>query len=80
MKMPTTTTIMADLKKKSSEKFRNTLARHGMPTDRILGASVANHRLIAKTIKGQQALAYDLCDTGISNPCASPDWSRMDRK
>ena len=53
MKMPTTTTIMADLKRKGSEKFRNTPARHGMPTDRILGVSVANLRLIAKTIKGQ---------------------------
>ena len=66
--MATTTTIMADLKKRRSEKFRSTLARHGMPADRILGVSVADLKLIAKTIKGQQPLAYELYDTGILEP------------
>lgn len=63
--MPTFKSIMADLKKKGSEKTRSTYARHGMPPERTFGVSIADLKLIAKTIKGQQALACELYETGI---------------
>lgn len=62
--MPTVTSIMADLKKKGSQKTRNTYARHGMATKRRFGVSIAGLKVIAKTIKGQQALACELYETG----------------
>jgi 3-methyladenine DNA glycosylase AlkD len=62
--MPSVTSIMAELKKKGSEKVRNMYARHGMAAERILGVSIAELKAIAKTIKGQQALAYELYETG----------------
>jgi 3-methyladenine DNA glycosylase AlkD len=55
---------MAELKKKGTEKTRKTYARHGMATDNMFGVSVADLKLIAKTIKGQQALACELYKTG----------------
>jgi 3-methyladenine DNA glycosylase AlkD len=63
--MPTVASIMAELKKKGSEKTRKTYARHGMAADRTFGVSVADLKLIAKTIKGQQALASELYETGV---------------
>jgi len=62
--MPTVTSIMAGLKKKGSEKTRNTYARHGMATKPMFGVSIADLKVIAKTIKGQQALACELYETG----------------
>jgi 3-methyladenine DNA glycosylase AlkD len=62
--MPSVTSIMAELKKKGSEKVRNMYARHGMAAERIFGVSIAELKAIAKTIKGQQALAYELYETG----------------
>jgi DNA alkylation repair enzyme len=56
--------IMADLRKKGTEKTRKIYARHGMVTDRMFGVSVADLKLIAKKIKGQQALACELYETG----------------
>lgn len=61
--MPTVTSIMADLKKKGSEKTRIMYARHGIVTGRMFGVSIADLKLIAKTIKGQQALACELYET-----------------
>jgi 3-methyladenine DNA glycosylase AlkD len=63
--MPTVATIMADLKKKGSEKTRKIYARHGMAADRAFGVSVADLKVIMKSIKGQQALAYGLYESGI---------------
>jgi 3-methyladenine DNA glycosylase AlkD len=63
--MPTVKSILAELKKKGSEKTRAIYARHGMATERVFGVSVAELKTIAKTIKGQQALACDLYETGI---------------
>jgi 3-methyladenine DNA glycosylase AlkD len=63
--MPTAKTIMADLKSKGSEKTRKTYVRHGMMPERVLGVSVADLKLIAKSIKGQQALACELYETAI---------------
>jgi 3-methyladenine DNA glycosylase AlkD len=62
--MPTVTSILAELKKKGTEKTRKTYARHGMVTDNMFGVSVADLKVIAKTIKGQQALACELYATG----------------
>jgi len=63
--MPTTAAILADLKSKGKENTRKIYARHGMPADRVYGVSVADLKVIAKTIKGQQALALELYAAGI---------------
>jgi len=63
--MPTAKSILADLKSKGNEKTRATYARHGMAADRVLGVSVADLKVIAKMIKGQQALALEIYDTGV---------------
>ena len=62
--MPTVASILAELKKKGTEKARVAYARHGMETERCFGVSVADLKLIMKTIKGQQALALELYETG----------------
>jgi 3-methyladenine DNA glycosylase AlkD len=61
--MITVTSVMAELKKKGTEKTRKTYARHGMATERMFGVSMADLKVIAKTIKGQQALACELYET-----------------
>src|SRR5450631_2691303 len=63
--MPTVTSVLGDLKQKANEKTRATYVRHGMPADRVIGVSVADIKLIAKGIKGQQVLARDLYKTGM---------------
>jgi 3-methyladenine DNA glycosylase AlkD len=63
--MPTAASILTELKSKGSEKYRSTLSRHGMPADRIIGVSVAELKLIAKKIKGQQSLACELYQSGL---------------
>ncbi|HTW46477.1 MAG TPA: DNA alkylation repair protein [Acidobacteriaceae bacterium] len=63
--MPTIDSITAALKAKGSEKIRALYARHGIPPDRAWGVSVADIKLVAKTIKGQQSLALALYDTGM---------------
>jgi 3-methyladenine DNA glycosylase AlkD len=62
--MPTVSSVMAELKNKGTEKTRKIYARHGMATDNMFGVSVADLKVIAKTIKGQQALASELYATG----------------
>jgi 3-methyladenine DNA glycosylase AlkD len=62
--MPTVTSIMADLKKKGSEKTRIIYARHGMAGKPMFGVNIADLKVIAKTIKGQQAIACELYATG----------------
>jgi 3-methyladenine DNA glycosylase AlkD len=63
--MATVASVMADLKKKGTEKGRAMYARHGMAPELVLGVSVADLKLIAKSIKGEQALACGLYETGI---------------
>jgi 3-methyladenine DNA glycosylase AlkD len=63
--MSTLTSIMTELKKKGSEKTRSIFIRHGAPADRTLGVSIADLKIIAKTIKGQQPLACLLYESGI---------------
>jgi 3-methyladenine DNA glycosylase AlkD len=62
--MSTVTSVMAELKKKGKESTRKIYARHGMTTDNMFGVSVADLKIIAKTIKGQQELACELYETG----------------
>jgi 3-methyladenine DNA glycosylase AlkD len=62
--MATVKSIMADLKSKGSEKTRRIYSRHGMTEDRTFGVSIADLKLIAKQIKGEQQLALDLFETG----------------
>jgi 3-methyladenine DNA glycosylase AlkD len=62
--MPTAASIMSELKKKGKESTRKIYARHGMATDNMFGVSVADLKVIAKTIKAQQALACELYATG----------------
>jgi 3-methyladenine DNA glycosylase AlkD len=63
-RMPTVASIVAELKSKGTEKARTIYARHGMAAARCFGVSVADLKLIAKTIKGQQTLAMELYETG----------------
>jgi 3-methyladenine DNA glycosylase AlkD len=62
--MPTAASILAELKKKGTAQTQKTYARHGMPPEKTFGASIADLKLIAKTIKGQQQLACELYATG----------------
>jgi 3-methyladenine DNA glycosylase AlkD len=60
----TVASVMAELKKKGSEQTRKIYARHGMATREMFGVKVADLKPIAKKIKGQQALACGLYETG----------------
>ena len=55
--------VLAELKKKGKEQTRKTYARHGIDIP-MFGVSVADLKIIAKKIKGDQALALELFDTG----------------
>jgi 3-methyladenine DNA glycosylase AlkD len=62
---------MTDLKKtmkaleaKGSEQTRKTFARHGADPARMFGVKVADLKVIAKPLKGQQDLALELFATG----------------
>jgi len=64
--MNTVSQVMSELKKKGSAQTRKTFARHGAPED-MFGVKVADLKVIAKKIKGNQELALDLFDTGNSD-------------
>jgi hypothetical protein len=51
--MPTATSILAELKKRGTAQAQKTYARHGMAPEKTFGASIADLKLIAKTIKGE---------------------------
>ncbi len=55
--------VMDELKKKGNAQTRKTLARHGAPSD-MFGVKIADLKTIAKKIKGEQALACALYETG----------------
>lgn len=61
--MNTVKQVMTELKKKGNAQTRKTYARHGMPED-TFGVKIADLKLIAKKIKGNQALACKLYETG----------------
>ena len=62
--METVAEVLSALKKKGSEQTRKTFARHGAPQDSFFGVKVADLKVIAKQIKGQQELACELYDSG----------------
>jgi 3-methyladenine DNA glycosylase AlkD len=62
--MPTVTSILGELKKKGTAQAQKTYARHGMLPEKTFGVSIADLKLIAKIIKGQQQLACELFATG----------------
>jgi 3-methyladenine DNA glycosylase AlkD len=61
--MNTVTQVMAELKKKGTAQTRKTFHRHGAPAN-CFGVKVGDLKVIAKKIKGNQALACELYDTG----------------
>jgi 3-methyladenine DNA glycosylase AlkD len=61
--MSTLKQVMAALKSKGSEQTRKIFRRHGADGD-IFGVKVADLKLIAKTIKGDQDLALELYKSG----------------
>jgi len=63
--MPTAALILLELERKGHEKTRAIYSRHGMPVNRVYGVSVADLKVIAKSIKGQQELACELYASGI---------------
>ena len=63
--MPTVDSVMDGLKAKGSEKTRAILVRHGGLANHILGVSVADLKVMAKGLKGQQELALGLYATGF---------------
>jgi 3-methyladenine DNA glycosylase AlkD len=64
--MITVNQLLAELKKKSDPQTRRTYARHGAPSD-AYGVKIGDLKAIAKKIKGNQALACDLYDSGNSD-------------
>ena len=63
--MATVTSIMDELKSKGKEQTRKIYARHGMDEKLVLGVTVADMKVIAKSIRGRQDLACELWETGI---------------
>lgn len=61
--MTTVDQVLTELKKKANEQTRKTLARHGAP-ENTYGVKIGDLKLIAKKIKGNQALACELYETG----------------
>ena len=62
--MKTIDQVMAALKRAGNPTRIQTFENHGAPPDRMFGVSVADLKVIAKQIKGQQELAYELFETG----------------
>jgi 3-methyladenine DNA glycosylase AlkD len=81
--MNTVSQVMTALKQKGSAQTRKTFARHGAP-EAMFGVKVADLKTIAKKIKGQQALAYALYESGNSDAMylagIVADGSQMTRK
>ena len=65
--MKTVAAVMSALKKKGNPQRIQTFANHGAPTDTLFGVSVADMKVIAKQIKGEQELALELYNTGNSD-------------
>lgn len=62
--MSTVAKVLAELKKKGNPERIRVFANHGAPPDRMYGVSVADMKAIAKSIRGEQELAYALYETG----------------
>ena len=62
--MKTTDEVMEALSRAGNPLRVKAFANHGAPPDRMFGVSVADMKPIARQIRGQQELAYDLYATG----------------
>lgn len=62
--MSTVAKVMTELKKKGNAARIKAFANHGAPPENMFGVSVADMKVIAKKIKGQQDLACELYETG----------------
>jgi hypothetical protein len=62
--MNTVSQVMTELKEKGTESTRKIFERHGIDIPN-LGVKVGDLKTIAKKIKGNQALALELYDTGV---------------
>ena len=65
--MKTVKQVMTALKKKGNPDRIKLFATYGAPTDEMFGVSVADMKVIAKHIKGDQELANELYETGNSD-------------
>ena len=63
--MATAKSILVELAQKGNPKTQQIYARHGMPAERVYGVSVADLKVIAKAIKGEQALALEVYKSGV---------------
>jgi 3-methyladenine DNA glycosylase AlkD len=61
--MATLDAVLSELEKKGKAQTRKTYARHGVP-EPMFGVSIADLKVIAKGIRGDQALACALYETG----------------
>lgn len=75
--------VMAELKKRGSETTRKTMAKHGAPAD-YYGVKISELKVVLKKIRGDQALALALYDTGNSDAMylagLAADGAKMSRK
>jgi 3-methyladenine DNA glycosylase AlkD len=62
--MNTVQEVLAELEAFGSEQTRKTFANHGADPSKMFGVKVGDLKTIAKKIKGNQALALELFDTG----------------
>lgn len=62
--METVAEVLAELEKYGNPQRIKIYSRHGAPTGKMFGVSVADLKKIAKKIKGKQELAYGLYETG----------------
>ena len=56
--------VMKSLERAGNPLRIQTFANHGAPPEQMFGVSVADMKVIAKKIKGEQELAYALFETG----------------
>lgn len=64
MSMKTINQVMTALEKAGNPLRIQAFANHGAPPDQMFGVSVADMKVLAKQIEGQQELAYELSKTG----------------
>jgi 3-methyladenine DNA glycosylase AlkD len=62
--MKTVAEVLKRLEELGSEQTRKTFSRHGADVSKMFGVKVADLKLVAKQIKGNQVLAMELFDSG----------------
>jgi len=62
--MPSLESVLAELEKAGNAQTRKVYRSHGAAENAVFGVRVADLKRIAKTIKGEQALAHALFETG----------------